>query len=624
MGGESVRRLRGSPQPIELPSGPQVPPPVDAKTSTLLDLGGVLPKSWAFPVSSLSDAARAELNAHLAELGLGPSKDPISSIAAAELVRAQAIDRRVQPAEMKNAVLRALQAQQIQPIPQRDLWGFTSLCDAKLTLDGPLIEELLRRALDKPGVSITDLRVLLKERGPITGGKPKSDLELAAMIVRQLVLHGGDSAQVALDGERVAFLEGLLHDQKTALRRAMGGAGGFCANLAAVLPNVQSSYFSQEKLDPEIAAQFSPQVKLYLPDGGVHPIGAKPKKGEARGEKRTNYIGEYNRGEDFTILGDQTFVIGGRRRKLVVKGSSRVIMGGPSRFVPGFGPLSKEQLKGIAKNHDLVFMVGAHYFTKAAPEEAARQARQLADQARQLRKLNPDLMTHLQYVVPKVEANEAVVMRELQGAFASMSLNSVEVPGLLGRLRAGGLTPWAGDPELSSDAAEHPKAVLDGAIALKDAMGVGRLHVHALLGDLLILDQVQDPERQVLALLRARQLASMKNANASGQFKTGADVWPIAPVVQGKCLAGLHAFADAMAERFPELREPGAYAKLIERWYYRDPKSGQTYFFVPSRGLHARRGGSVSTGDTIDATALMFGLEKAKGTRALHHPGAFG
>jgi hypothetical protein len=203
-------------------------------------------------------------------------------------------------------------------------------------------------------------------------------------------------------------------------------------------------------------------------------------------------------------------------------------------------------------------------------------------------------------------------------------LNSVELGGVLGRLRDEGLTGWTGDSKAHAEACEESAFILDAALALKSAMGTSRIHVHGWRGDLLVLDRVKDPERQVLALLRARQLASMKCANASGELKTAADIWPIAGVVTGAGLAEVHRFADAIAARFPRVAaDPKLRQQIIDRWWYQDPDSGRTMFFVPSRGIHERSGGTVSTGDTIDGSALIFGLESTKAVANPVHPSRF-
>ena len=43
---------------------------------------------------------------------------------------------------------------------------------------------------------------------------------------------------------------------------------------------------------------------------------------------------------------------------------------------------------------------------------------------------------------------------------------------------------------------------------------------------------------------------------------------------------------------------------------------------APSRGIHARAGGTISLGDTIDATALLYSLKTDRPPKPLH-PSSF-
>jgi ADP-dependent phosphofructokinase/glucokinase len=137
-------------------------------------------------------------------------------------------------------------------------------------------------------------------------------------------------------------------------------------------------------------------------------------------------------------------------------------------------------------------------------------------------------------------------------------------------------------------------------------MGLKRAHVHGKWGDMVLTQTPKDKERTVLALLKARQLAAMKATNVSGQVKVKAEMWPVLPLVEGDCLAAVQKFADGVQERF-HLTDAER-SQVARDWFYDDGK-GTTLFFVPSRGIHDRRGGTVSLGDTIDCTALIYSLE---------------
>jgi len=100
----------------------------------------------------------------------------------------------------------------------------------------------------------------------------------------------------------------------------------------------------------------------------------------------------------------------------------------------------------------------------------------------------------------------------------------------------------------------------------------------------------------------------MKATNPSGEIRQAdQELWPVLPVVEGACLASVQKFADAVQERF-ELS--GQQRDQVARDWYFDDGRGSTVYFVPSRGIHDRSGGTVSLGDTIDSMALIYGKEE--------------
>jgi ADP-dependent phosphofructokinase/glucokinase len=273
--------------------------------------------------------------------------------------------------------------------------------------------------------------------------------------------------------------------------------------------------------------------------------------------------------------------------------NGRVILSTPGNQEIGFGKASAETLTKAIAGKNMLFFAGSHYLTKGDPAQATELANQLAV----MKAANRDCLMHLQYVAPKNPANEAAVLQRLKSQVDSMSLNSVEVPPLLERLTS---------VEASTDRAqmEQPDQVLGNALALQEALGLKRLHVHGSHGDLLVCPTPKDKERQVLAFMRARQVASMKATNPSGEIKDLArELWPVLPVVEGTSLAAVQKFADAVQDRYH--LSAGQRDQVARDWHF-DDGQGQTIFFVPSRGIHDRTGGTVSLGDTIDSMALIY------------------
>ncbi len=544
-----------------------------------------------------STAAR-ERAAHAARLGVEPTA---AAIGAAELVAAQAADSRVSASSMQRAVDRAKRAASLQPVEQSVLSGFTRVVDAKLSLTPALLSALAAK-VDAP-----DQLLAAIEGGPGGGAvvwpRPHTRVELVASLVRQLALGGGASMQLQVDAEQAAFLEGVVAEEGETLRRAMGGAGAFASNLLSAFPTVTPRFFSTEPLPQAIADRFSPRVEVVDARGDIsaahHAADDRP--------ARVNYSCEYTSGQTFSVLGRSALKIDGVQRALVISGSGRVILGTKAKdVVPGFGDVGDDVVTRLATHHDLAFLVGCHHLTAGTPQAAHDAATALATTLAAMKQKNPALVRHHQYVLPKIADNEAIVMRATRGAWDSLSMNAVEVPALVTRLRAAGLcTQGASIHEHQGrDASEEPGAMLTGALAVKEGMALSRVHLHGLLGDLVVVSGDIDVDRVRLALLKARQLASVKAANDSGEIKGEGDLFDVDPVVQGVCLAAVERFADDVALRYG--LGPAARDQVAADWHFFDETEKTHVFFVPSRGIHDRTGGTVSLGDTIDMSALVF------------------
>ena len=173
--------------------------------------------------------------------------------------------------------------------------------------------------------------------------------------------------------------------------------------------------------------------------------------------------------------------------------------------------------------------------------------------------------------------------------------------------------------------------MLEGARAIADALGLPRVHLHGLYGDLVVVTDPHpddghvgtgtgitegvDVDRTRTALLRARQLASMKAAADSGEITGPNDLFDVVPTVQGRCLAAVQRFGDAVAAAHG--LSGAERADVVADWHWQDPLGKRQVFFVPSRGIHDRTGGTVSLGDTIDVSALV--LARTRG-RPRSHP----
>jgi ADP-dependent phosphofructokinase/glucokinase len=554
-------------------------------------------------------AAVRELAAHAAELGitLAPGLDVAAAIQAAELDKAQSVDARVTVADMERAALRSQQAWALKPVAQRDLFGFTRVVDAKVSLSAAGLEALAKDCAQEAG-GPEALRALI-DRGPPGGGlvfqPPSSRLELVASLVRQIVRGAGASRQLTLTPQLSAWVEQVLAGAGAEPKKAMGGAGAFAANLTAAL-GLGARFFSAEPVPQAIAERFAPGVQLVDKAGHKHAPHAHVDASAAR----VNTSVEYSKGLALTLFGATSVRVDGEEASLQCGGAGRVILGSQAKDIrPGLAGVTDATLEKLARDTDVFFFVGAHYLTQADSADAARaDAEQLAGQLKTMKAAHPALLVHAQYVVPKKLENEAVVWAGLRGGVDSLALNAVEVAPFVDSLHDAGLADLDLDENVPRAAAEDPAHMLEGALALGRALELKRVHLHGFEGDLVVSQPgtpgAVDPTRQTLALVRARQIAANKAANDSGELKVADDIWPLVPSAQGTGLAAVHRFADAIAQRFglsASQRE-----LVVERWWFKDEGTGAVIHFVPSRGIHDRSGGTVSLGDTIDATGLLF------------------
>jgi ADP-dependent phosphofructokinase/glucokinase len=550
-----------------------------------------------------AQAAARELRAHAAALGVVSNEgvSPGPAIVAAELARGAQKDPRVDDAAMQRAVDRAARAATLSPVRQNVLFGFTRVVDAKLSLSPAVLGALA----DDVGAADADRLLQAIDKGPgdsaLVWPRPQTRVELVASLVRQLVKGGGASLQVSITPELSHWLEDVVAREGTTVNRAMGGAGAFCANLACAFSPLRPRFFSGEPLPRGIADRFAQRVEVVDKTGSS----SSPRARATDEPARVNYSAEYTGGQGLVVLGRDTLTIDGKPTMLATSGSGRVILGTKARDItPGFDGVDHASLQKLARDNDVFFFVGSHYLTQGAPADAHAAAARLADDLDVMKAENPALVRHLQYVVPKVAAHEATVLSALAGHVESMSLNAVEVPALVHRLHAAGLTGTPADPGTPRDIAEQPSTMLSGALGLAQAMKLSRVHLHGAEGDLVVVDGPVDVDRTRAALLKARQVAAMKATNDSGEIKGPEDLFDVVPVVLGTGLAAVEAFADDVARRFS--LSPAERDRVARDWCFADKDGGRTIFFVPSRGIHDRTGGTVSLGDTIDATALLF------------------
>ncbi len=544
-------------------------------------------------------AAARERFAHAAALDCA---DTVEALAAAEAAVAHRIDPRVTSTTYGAASARADAARALHPAPQTVLCGFTRLLDAKISLDARAVCALVDQLTSPERTQLATAIGSGPGDGDVVWPRPATRVELVASLVRQLVLGSGASSQLQVSPALAAFVEHAAIAAGSPNHRALGGAGAFATNVLAAL-DVQARFFACDPLPAAIAERFADAVHVVDRHGVRQPARVACCDDDAR----INVSCEYGAGQPFRVGDDDTLAFDGVPRRLVTSGAGRVILGSTAAdIVPGFDGVSDEALARIAADVDIFFCVGTHYLTRS--EDAGTRAAVLARHLDVMRTSQPRLLRHLQYVVPKVASREVEVLAALRGHVDSLSMNAVEVPALLHRLARAGLVDVDVDEHQSRTRSEEPDALVHAAFALAEALQLSRVHLHGMLGDLIVQSDVDDPDRVCLALLRARQLASMKAAIRGGELVCAQDLFDVAPTVDGASLAAVERFADVVAQRFG--LDAADRTRVAQQWHCRRPSSRQHVVFVPSRGIHDRAGGTVSLGDTIDIAALVFSTRR--------------
>lgn len=249
------------------------------------------------------------------------------------------------------------------------------------------------------------------------------------------------------------------------------------------------------------------------------------------------------------------------------------------------------------------------------PRVTAASFDKACDRARRASVIVPEAQTVLSGFTRVIDAKLALTPSVVQALCAAVAHKDGAPDQLLNAIDHGPGDGAIVAEHQGRDQSEEPVAMIDAALAIKDGLSLQRVHFHGLLGDLILMDDktgsgAVDVDRTRLALLRARQLASMKAANDSGEIKGPDDLFDVLPVLQGRAMAAVERFADAVATRFG--LDGAARDRVAADWHFQDPQSGQHLFFVPSRGIHDRSGGTVSLGDTIDISALVYAKTDAK------------
>jgi ADP-dependent phosphofructokinase/glucokinase len=537
----------------------------------------------------------------------GSEKVVARQIRAAEKARARSLDARIDDAMVDALNDRFARAQRLSAPRQNILFGFTRLVDARVRFDHHALTALAERV--DPAAFSRYFR-----RGPHAndtwGEKGVIDemAELTAALTYHLKFNQGKSLQVSISPSLKQELEGSLAKGNGAgpipLKRVLGGASAFGANMAAALGH-NARFHSAETPSVEQSALFTRRVRVVTKQTG--PRGRQAGAvADPTSPTKVNYIIDIPAAETYDIFGERAQAPGE---------DSRIIVSTRANYPPVFDPrMTRAELRELARQNDILFKVGLHYLSAEPPQQAARTGRLLRTQLRLMRRANPRLYIHYSYVVPKDAAREGELFEYTDGLIDSIDLNAVELTGLCRNLhgaRLQGKTVTMPDIVFEDGDPEDPRRVYELAVALQKATGMERVRVHARWMDMVVVKtDAHKPlaHKRMQAEARAshasRALATMKVANESGEIAKASDRWTVLPSLPADGIATVMKLADHLAEK--NVLAPSDRRRfVIEGTHVATRSNGLSIAATPAREYHDMTGSKVSAGDTLALGALL-------------------
>jgi ADP-dependent phosphofructokinase/glucokinase len=575
-------------------------------------------------------APQRELEAHAAQLGIAPpGRNSLARVRRAivdrELELARAADPRNHAQLVSRLMQRFDQAQALAPAPLHVLFGFSRMIDAKATLSPHVLSHAAAKLI--AGGLRRDALLELIDRGPAGGGWGVIDRpeRLVAAIIRHQLVGEGKSLQLAISAEVGRWLEEVWRDTQTPLRRSTGGAANFGANLAATLPGVRVTFHSAQAISPEQAERFTPGVRVVTANSGPRGVPAS-EAADPSAPTKVNYSLEAPGNLAFSILGEDRLSVDGQVRRLTTPADDgRIILSTAASYPPVFDPkMGKTGLTALARENDLFVAVGLHYLANYEGAELASTAGRLRWQLGFMKRVNPRLYIHYQYVRARDPKKEWEVFRAVRGRIDSMSLNAVELDDLLANLDGHVLDPSSGPlhipklPVATRAEIEDPVRMEARGRALLDAMGLERLHLHGFDVDLILVrgGDAERMGREGLAAMKGRQAGVNKVVGESGEIRSPADHFRVLPTLSANGLRAVQRYADHVAAR-DRLPEAAREAIVVEGRYVPGPQGDSdrdrvAVSITPTRHFHANAGGLVSLGDTLDITTLVHAIKPAR------------
>lgn len=440
-----------------------------------------------------------------------------------------------------------------------------------------LTPDNIARAIAMSGIRPDEIPERTCEQLPNAISTPQEFL----MIIKTQ-LAAGKSCYTVVEGDLIQWINAVFTDAK----QSMGGQAGIIANQLAALGATSIAY--TRLLTPLQAQMFDERV--LVPTAENDTLDLIPVREAARPDDhvKVNWIFEYAKGVQFQF-GEQTVTTPRANRVIAATRPKGAIMA----FDPAFDTL----LADLGECCDTAFMAGYHYATPTdnGGRDFASYLAYTKHSLRELRRNNPSLLIHYEYVPVKYESLEAELLRGIGEVSNSFGINENEIKRALRTLEHGELAD-------TIDRDEQAFTLYQGGLTLLHELQVERVHVHNLGYYVIVLRKPYgiSMDEAVGASLYASAVNAMKAKY--GNFP-GVDLLPEA----GEMMLSDIGFAqvDLFAEH---VKDSGR--QLAEGiWEFVDH-----YALVVPAHVVPNPISTVGMGDTISSSSYAMETEVAKAT----------
>lgn len=309
---------------------------------------------------------------------------------------------------------------------------------------------------------------VVEQYGPVPPGEPdtvrvRSIQEFFALLKDSLSL-GKSTYAVLEDLSVLTWFDKYFVEAK----RAIGGQAGIIGNQMAALGADSTVY--TPNFGPAQASLLHHEVRVPTVTNNKVNLVSPEEAASEDAVVKVNWIFEYAAGLDF-VFGEET-VRTPRANRVIV--ATR-----PPGLEMSFCGELTDCLPTLAEQVDVAFMAGYHY---ASSDEFEPYLNKVITQLDSLRRGNPELRMHYEYVPTKHVEIESQLLSAICSRVDSFGINEHEM------IRALELLGFPEERQ-AIEADESAYTLYRGALALQKHLGVRRIHVHNLGYYVLLLQK---------------------------------------------------------------------------------------------------------------------------------------